>query len=367
MQFSLLALFLLTPLFLFCSPLKVLHLTFHRGCATEIEMVSQKLSLDLTTWCIQDLPPYFFDELSKGNVLYNIGHDRAERIWSKHQHYFESFDVIITSDIAPLSRIFLQNKWEKPLIIWVCNRFDYCDRASLDCVFPDDEYYHLFSQAAEQKNVAIVAYTEFEHIYARSKGVHSGNITIQPSGAFVSQQVQSSVPENIVKEETFFLPPYHNETIFMNLSEYCTKLGIKSYCGHYNGPNDLQDFKGMIHVPYAWSNFALFENMHLGIPYFVPSPIFMARLISKGAHFQDAHLAKKHLNACEWYSGKYTPFIVYFESWDDLVVKLRTYDYLGNRQKILDLAKQHDEKTFSLWRTIFNNLLTTQSRETYAN
>ena len=47
----------------------------------------------------------------------------------------------------------------------------------------------------------------------------------------------------------------------MNLFEFCTTLGIKSYCGRYNGPDDLRDFKGVIHIPYAWSNFALFENM----------------------------------------------------------------------------------------------------------
>ena len=70
-----------------------------------------------------------------GNAVYNIGHQRAETVWNRHKDYFDKFDVIVTSDTAPLSRIFLQNGWRKPLIIWVCNRFDYCDYASLDLVF----------------------------------------------------------------------------------------------------------------------------------------------------------------------------------------------------------------------------------------
>lgn len=357
MRFLIPVILLFCPVSLLCNSLKLLHLTFHRGCANDIEFISKKLSLDLTTWYIPDLPPYFFDGVSQGSVLYNIGHDRAERIWNKHRKYFESFDVILTSDIAPLSRIFLQNKWSKPLIIWVCNRFDYYDGASLDSDFPDKEYYRLFSKAAKQKNVTIISYTEIEHIYAKTKGVHLENLTIKPSGGdFITEKKISSIPKAVIKEETYLLPPYHNETIFMNLSEHCRKLGIRNYCGRYNGPKDLQDFKGVIHIPYAWSNLSLFENMHLGIPYFVPSKAFMLSLISKGAHFQDPHLTKKFLSVCEWYSGIYDPFIVYFDSWNDLIEKLDTYDYQGNKEKILDLAMKHQEETLSLWQKIFNNL-----------
>lgn len=356
MRFLLLIFLFLIHLPLSSNSLKLLHLTFHRGCATDIEAVSEKLSLDLTTWYIPDLPPYFFDELSQGCAFYNVGHDRAERIWNKHRQYFESFDVILTSDTAPLSRIFLQNQWTKPLIVWVCNRFDYYDAASLDCDFPDREYYDLFSQAATQKNVTIVAYTEVEHIYAKSKNVHLGNFTIQPSGAYVAEWTRSSIPKHILKEETFFLPPYHNETIFLNLFQRCTELGIKSYCGRYNGPTDLRDFKGVIHIPYAWSNLAFFENLHLGIPYFIPSKALMLSFISSGAYFRDPQFAEKFLQVSEWYSDKYSPFIVYFDSWNDLVIKLQTYDFQGNKQRILDLAKKHEEKIFSLWQTVFNNL-----------
>lgn len=341
---------------LWSAPLKLLHLTFHSGCLHEIEVVSKKLSLDLTTWFIPDLPPYFFDPLSRGCSLYNIGHDRAARIWNQHQPFFESFDVILTSDTAALSRIFLQNQWKKPLIIWICNRFDYCDGASLDCDFPDKEYYSLFSRASGQKNVRIVAYTEFEHLYARSKGIPTGNLTIKPSGAYRAEWTHSSIPENVVKSETYFLPPYHNETKFMDLCQHCTKLGVKSYCGRYNGPLDLRDFRGIIHIPYAWSNLALFENLGLGIPCFVPSQAFMRRLISQGAYFQDVPFTKAHLSTCEWYSGKYSPFIVYFDSWLDLLVKLRTYDYQGNQAKIFDLAKNHQEETFSAWKALFTSL-----------
>src|SRR5271154_4177159 len=119
--------------------LKVLHLSFHKGCSKDFEYIAQQLDLDLSSLFIQEQPSRWLDGKTVGSAIYSIGHDRAAAIWEKHKNYFDQFDVIITSDTAPLARIFLQNKWSKPLIIWICNRFDYCDQASRDCNFPDQE------------------------------------------------------------------------------------------------------------------------------------------------------------------------------------------------------------------------------------
>jgi hypothetical protein len=336
-------------------PLKALHLTFHRGCLKEIEQVARELDLDLKTWFIPDLPPYFFDPVSQGNMLYNIGHDRANRIWEKHKDYFEQFDVVITSDTAPLSRIFLQNGFTKFLIVWVCNRFDYYDGSSLDCKFPDPEYYQLFRNGISQANVRMVAYTPFESFYAQIKKVDMGGFVIKPSIGTSTMQGVSPIPTDIVKEETFFLPPYHNETIFMNLSNHCNALGIKNYCGHYNGALDLKDFKGIIHIPYAWSNFALFENLKLGIPYFIPSKKFMKKLLASGGYFQDAQFVGKQLELSEWYCPEHQNSFIYFDSWEDLKEKTEKIDLALFKQQIQTSAQQHYKKSLDSWRNIFSD------------
>ena len=117
--------------------IKVLHLSFHLGCHNELLAISKELGFEIT-----------FLEFTDGTPSkYNVGHDRAEKYWNKHKDYFQQFDLIITSDTAPISRVFLQNSWEKKLIIWINNRFDYFDAASLDCDFPDSEYYDLIKEA----------------------------------------------------------------------------------------------------------------------------------------------------------------------------------------------------------------------------
>src|SRR5690348_2031529 len=214
MRMKTLLLFLLIASGLACASeregakkLKILHLSFHKGCLHEFSGIAKQLECDVESWFIPDLPAKLFDVTSRGNALYNITHERAERIWNRHKKLFESFDAILVSDTAPLSRIFLQNGWKKPLIIWVCNRFDYCDHASLDGDFPDQEYYELFKQAIQRKNVFVIPYTAFEKYYAKSKHIQINNFVITPCYPQIGRPQDSSIPADVIKEECFFLPP----------------------------------------------------------------------------------------------------------------------------------------------------------------
>lgn len=357
---------LLAPLFLQSQNTKVLHLTLHRGCATEFEGVAKALSLDLTTWFIQAMPLGFIEGYNSGNAIYNIGHDRAERIWNLHKEYFNLFDVIITSDTAPLSRIFLQNGWDKPLIIWMCNRFDYHDNASLDCEFPDPEYYRLFQEALYKENVALIAYTKFEHYYAHTKGIDTGSLTITPCAFNVEKTVPSAIPDSIKKAETFFLPPYHNEMNFMDLSSHLHQLGIKNYCGRYNGGADLTNFKGIIHLPYSWSNLAFFENIAYGIPYFVPSRSFFKSMASLNHYFHpniNFMLDDDVYALSEWYAPEHCEIITYFDSWSDLNEKIQATDFPALREKIQAFAKQHQANTLEAWKNVFRNFKKDKPRQ----
>lgn len=337
---------------LVAQPLKVLHLSFHRGCLKDFEYVAQQLSLDLTSIFIPEQPSRWLDGETTGNAIYNIGHARAEKAWNKHKEFFQQFDVIVTSDTAPLSRIFLQNGWKKPLVIWICNRFDYYDGASLDCQFPDQEYYQLFRNAIHQPNVTVVAYTPYEHFYAQQKKVNTGTLTIKPCSEPNNFVKQSSIPNTVNKSETFFIPPYHNDTIFCNLANICSQLGVPTYNGRYSGPGDIKDFKGVIHLPYAWSNLALFENLANGLPYFIPSERFALELSRRGNYFF-SNLSALTIKYSEWYLPEHKDIFVYFDSWQDLAYKIKTTDYVALRKKLKSFAENHRASMLNKWKSVF--------------
>jgi hypothetical protein len=337
--------------------LSILHLSFHTGCLHEIENIAQELDFKVTSLFIPRLAAYEFDGYASGNALYNIGPERALSIWNKHKDYFNQFDAIITSDTAPLSRIFLQNNYEKPLIIWVCNRFDYADTGSLDCEFPDKKYYELLQQAHDKENVFIVPYTAFESFYAEQKNVMFNHDVIQPSGIFLKADVPSSIPSHIDKSATFFIPPYLNDTT-AQIEEHCALLHIPTYKGRYNGPNDLSDFKGIIHTPYSWSNLALFENIQNELPYFIPSFDFMVKMYDAGIiWWPNGNFFKNNHQLAEWYNAENSEIITYFDSWEDLKNKIEATDFDALRVKIKQFAQTHRKTVLKKWNDIITTII----------
>lgn len=310
--------------------MKILHVTYHSGCAKNIEYVCKELGYSLET--------------QFANWNYNISANRANEIYNKYKDYYNQFDVIITSDTGPLARIFLQNTFKK-LIIWVCNRFDYADMATNDCNFPDKEFYELYKNAANNTNVKIFSYTKFEHEYAREfRGVELGKKVLKPC-AFIDNSEKT-----LNLKDTFFIPPYHNDSIFMNLKAKCDDLGIKTYAGRYNGPKDLEDCNGIIHIPYAWSNLALFENWTLGNVYFIPSKDFLIQLSQKNNFFWSPPFSIKHIESSEWYLPEHKDLFIYFNSWDELKELHCNAELIKNKKnKCLNFMQNHTKNMLKIW------------------
>lgn len=348
-----------------CSQPKVLHLTFHKGCASEIEYVLTESGYDIETWFMNEIPTELFDGKTVGGDRYNIDKRKAKEIWKRNKQKFNEYDLIITSDTAPISRVFLQNNWKKPLVVWVCNRFDYAVKGAGMSSFPDKEYYKIIRSCKKRKNVKIISYTEFEHIYASKwHGIDIWNSLIKPIGVLNNRSFFTScVPPEVVKENTFFVPPYHNDTNMIDLSGVLNNLGIKNYRGRYSGPKDLVGFKGIIHIPYAWSNLALFENMSNGLIYFLPSKDFLLELIKGRDFFWSPPFSARYLNKSEWYCKEHEGLFVYFDSWEDLRSKINTVDYTSLSKRIIEWHKnRHKKKTIQMWKSVMDEMLNKKGR-----
>ena len=327
--------------------MKVLHISFHRGCQNDIEYIAKQLNFELTYMIYQC-------DLSTENNKYNITHEKANHQWAKYKEYYNSFDVIITSDTAPISRIFLQNHFEKKVIIWICNRFDYADGGPTP-QFPDQEYYDLINGAKHQPNVHIIGYTAFENYYANHiKRLSIGNDVIKPIGK-IGTLYENYIPTNVDnKSKIYIVGLYHNDNIMMNLREKVESLGIRVYNGRYDGPKDLAEFAGMIHIPYAWSNLALFEAIQMEVPYFIPSLTFIKQLAKnpKINFFWSPPLILDMLHLSEWYCDEMKDIFIYFDSWDDLQHKILSFDREAHKKKLREFGDLHDAKMLQLWKEI---------------
>ena len=320
--------------------MKVLHVSHHQGCRDDLDYVAARLGIAL------DHYQY------RGG--YNIGAARAAAAWAADRERFLAYDAIVTSDTAPLSRIFLQNGWPKGLVIWICNRFDYCDQATNDCGFPDADYYPLFASALKRRRMVVASYTGFEHHYARERGIPLDALTVKPIGARLSAEFIKQVPADIDRSTACFIPRYHND-LAADLAGRCRRLGVAAFCGRYGGPADLKGFRAVVHVPYAWSNFALFENLQSGLPYLIPSKRMLMELAGSIDFFWSPPFRPDLLDLAEWYAPEHRNVLAYFDSWSELQA-LAAADLTARREGIAAFCEEHTRRTLAQWSEIFERV-----------
>jgi hypothetical protein len=367
--------------------MKFLHLTFHKGCDKEIQYVFTQLGHAVDTWRFDD-----GETDPQSENIYRISHERAQKCWNLHRAFFEKYDGIITSDTCPLARPFLQNHWRKPLLIWVCNRFDY--------LVYDEDFTNLIRDIPNRSLVRIFGYTFIEPVYAKYiRGVDWGNdLVIKPIGKNLESKdkvkqythshnppvfppenlstplsitieekgVEYKNPENIGK---FYVPLYGNETNLVNVRWILDELEVANDSFRFQHISELLEFQGIVTIPYAWSTFALFERMQLGMVVFVPSEAFLMKLFLENNHpvrkwwFQDPFYLEhpERLAWSEWYCPENREFFVYFDSWLDLGDKLKNTDYAAKSERILKRGKEHEQYVMGQWKIILESIQPTAS------
>jgi len=326
--------------------MKVLHVTFHRSPQYDLEYVCEKLNVDLETLYFHD----YARNIYKPN-RYKVTEERAEMWWEDKKDFYQSFDLIITSDTAPLSRIFLQHIEElKPkLIVWICDRFDYA-------IEDDEQYPLLLNRLAQEGKIKIIPNTEIERIYCRQRGVTVSEAVIKPlshwlEGREMVPPQSAAFMEEGDYESGFYIPMYHNETKFMNLQRHCSKLALRTFQGVHRGADSLKRFKGIIHIPYAWSTWAFFDALALNVPYLVPSERFLCEMQGRAGFFFQTDFDEVLLKLAEWYCDEHRDFMTYFDDWDDLVIKAQTTCWGEVRERAAAFAGIHHERTLDMWGT----------------
>jgi len=320
---------------------KILHLSFHQGCVADIDHVAKMFG-----WQVEHLNPV---------KNYNIGSVRAREAYLEHKEKIDEADIVITSDTAPLSRIIYEHAPEKRLVIWVCNRFDYADQATNDCGFPDPEYYSGFKAAMIRSNTKVISYTEFERIYANHwHGIDWGPALIKPTGAKAQNVGRTATPES-----PYLIPPYHNDIHCVPLEDICKTLQIHAVRRRYTSMEDLASNRGIIHIPYAWSNFALFEALTMGMRYFIPTLEFLIDLSgmksTRDGFFWSPPWSPAWAEVSEWYCKANRGFLTEFESPDHLAALVEEESPREIHDAIMEHMRKHYVDTMAAWHNVLYN------------
>lgn len=337
--------------------MKILHLSHHYGCLKDHQYICSQLNFNLES------------KLSIWNQIipkdnYIITKDFADKIWKEYSEYFNRFDYIITSDTAPLSRIFIQNieKVKAKIIVWVCNRFNYNMEG-------DNEYHQLMKTYSSDPRVKIVPYTEFERIWLKRYDITTQYDTIRPIGLSISEPLNENeqyimgLDGNYTFDDSkgdVLVSRYHNDNIFQDTKSICQSYGLSANHAKYRGPEELEkvtkNHECFLMFPDAYSKFTAFELMQLKMPVILPTEKFLLQCSVKPGYFFSTGVNSNTVQYCEWYNEYFEKFAVYFEDLEGIPDAVQMVK--DNKKEICDimdtLSKTHKEKTLNQWRQIYD-------------
>lgn len=334
---------------------EILHISHHIGCFRDQQYVLNELGFDVTNH-------KFYDG------VFEITESIANDFWEYHKDQFNDFDYILTSDTAPLSRVFLENQNElnTKVIIWICNRFDYR-------MENQTKYYNLFSHAEDNPNIKIVPYSYFEKIWCKEKGTDiMGNQVIRPCG-INSSNLESEIPQTNYFEKMYgnseelpnadvLVPIYHNDNNFFEMKNFLESKNITVYNGNFKHIKNLKKYKAFVHLPDAFSKFLCFELIHAKVPAILPSKKLLFKISKQPNYFFNiwgsggANLLKEEwIDWCEWYDPNLMGCRLYYDSFEDIPEIIQSID-LNKMEDNFEFGSNYlKENSISKWKNFYKN------------
>lgn len=346
--------------------MKVLHISHHLGCMRDHAYIYNTLGLQYKFWKFH-------------NGLFKITKDLANTIWNERKNFFNEFDYIVTSDTAPLSRIFMENidELRPKVIVWICNRFDYNMES-------DNSFYDIFNKVSvhHKDKFRIIGYSDFERIYCADKGIQDVLDVITPIGInpreldihidsldmlnkSYTDDPNSKIKYNMNSElaNKVFIPIYGNDNLFFNLYTLLNSNNIECFNGGYSHPSDLRYCKLLVTFPDAYSKLITFETIQNEVVVFLPSEEFLIKLHPTSNNGRQywfnnpfGNLNNETVQLCEWY--RYKNCRVYFNSIEDLIhkIKIITSDEIEEKKKWCRIyGEEIKNKNLEKWKTVFTS------------
>jgi len=325
--------------------MKIFCISYHLGALSHAKALFEDLGHEIHLhYAYPDIP-------------YTIPEYLAEMLWQQNKEKWNTYDLILTADTAALSYIFLRKLDEmKPkLVIWIMNTFDYLMKNEYD-------YIELFRNVSKDEKyinkVKMVPYTDYEKIYCARQDIYLREPVLLPYGKeirTIAHPILSSKTQDFSgmiksKSETYFVSDYYNDKEFAQLGNILKSAGISVVCGQFDGLDDLKQYRGLIHMPDAFSKFFAYELLVNNIPVFIPTEDMFLRLIHNFSYGRAnpqyrfiidggyGICPKEYVNFCVWYSS-YPLARKYFTCFEDLISKLHNFNNAEREQMIKTIQK----------------------------
>ncbi len=342
--------------------MKLFNLDCHISVIADLTKIFTDLGHEVTSWSVSGHNNLVFNrEPEKVDVVnqhtwMKLNEKMCDDFYERYKDELSQYDGFICT--YPLTFSLLYKKFKKPIILHIPIRYEvpFHNNEVLWNNFND-----YLRQGIDDNLIIPVANSEYDKRYFEF---------------FVKRECQL-IPNiceyintkwNPTKDQFLYasrLPINFNSNLIIN----------KNSLGRYNW-SDLSNYKGIIVIPYTCSTMSIFEHYNANIPLFFPSKKFMIELyanygtlvlselswnrvfnLSAGSviecdrsqdpnMYTDVNIMSYWINFSDFYNEESMPHIIYFDSLDDLMLKLST----TNLQEVSDRMNQFNiEKKSSIY------------------
>jgi len=288
-----------------------------------------------------------------------ISTDFIKQFYIKHKTELDRYDGFIVTHTPSFALFF--EKFGKPIIIVNSTRYEQpaSHNSSLDqWKFIDESLKRLNSKGL----LTVISNNLYDQLYIKtSLGIDS---TLIPS---LCEYTNSKRLKLLDQYKLFCI--YSSQKNPINKIEGIKLLNINQIKPYTY--ETLCKFTGIIHIPYEISTMSIFEHYTMNIPLIFPTKEFLLKMFNSNElnvygsysalfNFNSNPKAldillkdnwfEKMLPKADYYNEEYFPYITYFDSLEDLELKLNTINFDEISDKMKEFNKKRKDKILNLWK-----------------
>lgn len=344
--------------------MKFFNLDCHVSVIADLKDIFNSLGHEIISWSISGHNWVFNKEPDSVDIInqYNwrdLNQKMCDDFYEKYKDYLSEFDGFICT--YPLTFSLLYEKLNKPIILHIPIRYEVpFENSSIKW----ESFNDFLKKGINSKKIFPIANSLYDKKYFE----------------FFTRENCDYIPNICEYTKTFWDPKIDNFLWYSRLPMININNLIinKSSLGRYKW-SDITKFKGIIMIPYNCSTMSIFEFYTSNTPLFCPTLEFMCELyknhnnqvlselswnkisgqppnsiiecdITKDPNnYSNINIMKEWISYSDFYNQEWMPHIIYFNSFDDLKLKIENTNLFEVSEKMKEFNRTRKNNIYKMW------------------
>lgn len=352
--------------------MKFFNIDQHVSVISDISYIFKNLGHEVDDWSLSG--HHWVMNKPKPNILLSDGtsltcsgvctEEVCDKFYEQHKDALSKYDAFISC--YPVEFALLYEKWNKPIIIVNCIRYEHPNTFNEGLKNRLDEF---LKRKNKEGQLYYVCNNKGDQFYTEYfTGIHGMHI---PSLCEYTEEKYTGTKNKYILHD-------RSDSLGINNNLFVHLNSLKDKNWRYSW-KELYSYKGTIHVPYHNGSMSIFEQYTANMPMFFPSKTYAKELFIQNKIFSDLTFYKiqnkpepndlnnpnslrnpeilsKWIDTCDFYDSSNMPYIQYFDSPAHLEHLLNTVNATEISQNMASYNIIRKQSAYHHWQEILTSI-----------